>query len=190
MNCADVEILLAEYVDGTLHREARSAVKGHLDACVACRDLAHDAAGAVAFIQRASEVEAPPELLTRILFEVGHGPSSSVVKPPVAQRWFGKLFGSWLGPVFQPRFAMGMATTLLFLATLIHGKQLRPADLNPSKLWTATEMQVSRTWERGVKYYENLRLVFEIQTRLKQWNDETASTGGQQSKDRVRDDKK
>ena len=103
MNCADVEILLAEYVDGTLHREARSAVKSHLDTCVTCRDLAHDAAGAVAFMDRAAEVEAPPELLTRILFEVTQGSSRAVVKPPLAQRWFGKLFGSWLGPVFQPR---------------------------------------------------------------------------------------
>jgi len=175
MNCADVEILLAEYVDGTLQREVRSAVKSHLDTCVACRDLAHDAAGAVAFMQRSAEVEAPPELLTRILFEVTHGASREVIKPPLAQRWFGKMFGSWLGPVFQPRFAMGMATTLLSLAFIIRGRQLSPADLNPFKLWNATEMQVSRTWERGVKYYENLRLVFEIQTRLKQWNDEAAA---------------
>src|SRR6516165_3207161 len=129
MNCADVEILLAEYVDGTLHREARSAVKGHLDTCTACRDLAHDAAGAVAFMERSSEVEAPPELVTRILFEVTHGPSRAVIKPPLAQRWFGKVFGAWLGPVFQPRFAMGMATTLLSLAFLIRGRQLSPADL-------------------------------------------------------------
>jgi len=41
-------------------------------------------------------------------------------------------------------------------------------------------MQVSRTWERGVKYYENLRLVFEIQNRLKQWNEETAAASAQQ----------
>ena len=58
MNCPDVEILLAEYVDGTLRREARVAVKEHLESCLACRDLAHDAAGAVAFIERASRVEA------------------------------------------------------------------------------------------------------------------------------------
>ncbi|MBV8846218.1 MAG: zf-HC2 domain-containing protein [Bryobacterales bacterium] len=180
MNCADVEILLAEYVDGTLHREARSAVKAHLDTCITCRDLAHDAAGAVAFIERASEVDAPPELVTRILFEVTHGPSRSVIKPPLAQRWFGKVFGAWLGPVFQPRFAMGMATTVLSLAVLIRARQLHPADLNPFKLWNAAEMGVSRTWERGVKYYENLRLVFEIQTRLKEWNEETAPAGAPQ----------
>ena len=80
MNCADVEILLAEYVDGTLRREAKGAVKQHLETCVACRDLAHDAAGAVAFIERASRVDAPPELMTRLLFEVTQGSSHAVVK--------------------------------------------------------------------------------------------------------------
>jgi hypothetical protein len=194
MNCADVEILLAEYVDGTLQREARSSVKLHLDTCTACRDLAHDAAGAVAFIQRASELDAPPELVTRILFEVTHGPSSSVIKPPVTQRWFGKVFGAWLGPVFQPRFAMGMATTVLSLAVFLNAKQLHPTDLNPFKLWNAAEMEVSRTWERGVKYYDNLRLVFEIQARLKQWNEETATTSApqpaSQTGDQPRENKK
>jgi hypothetical protein len=179
MNCTDVEILLAEYVDGTLRREAKTSVKQHLETCVTCRDLAHDAAGAVAFMDRASRVEAPPELLTKLLFEITQGSSRAAVRPPLAQRLFGKTFGSWLGPVFQPRFAMGMATTLLFFATLIRGRQLQPADLNPAKLWTAAEDQVSRTWERGVKYYENVRLVFEIQTRLKQWNEDAAAAGAQ-----------
>ena len=36
----------------------------------------------------------------------------------------------------------------------------------------AAEDRVQRTWERTVKYYENLRVVFEIQTQLKEWTDE------------------
>jgi anti-sigma factor RsiW len=175
MNCVDVEILLAEYVDGTLHSDAKSAVEQHLGSCVACREMARDAAEAVALMDRAAEVEAPPELVTRILFEVTQGSSRQVVKPPLARRLFGPLLGSWLEPVLQPRFAMGMATTLLSLAMLIRGRQLRPADLDPVRLWTEAGNQIGRTWERGVKYYENLRLVFEIQTRLNQWNDESAA---------------
>ncbi len=190
MNCVDVQILLAEYVDGTLHREARSAVQAHLDSCVTCRDLAHDAAGAVAFMGRASAVEAPPELVTRILFEVTQGESRSVVKPPLARRWFGNVFGAWLEPVFQPRFAMGMATTLLSLAMLIRGRQLNPADLNPVKLWNSAELEVSRAWERGVKHYENLRLVFEIQSRLKQWSDEAAPAAPALQQDPSQGDRK
>ena len=75
MNCADVEILLADYVDGTLRGDAASALEAHLAGCAACAELARDSAGAVAFMERASAVDAPPELVTRILFEVTAGPS-------------------------------------------------------------------------------------------------------------------
>ena len=33
MNCADIEILLCDYVDGTLHGEQKSAVEAHLAGC-------------------------------------------------------------------------------------------------------------------------------------------------------------
>jgi anti-sigma factor RsiW len=177
MTCAELEILLADYVDGTLHREERSqeksALESHLAGCAACAELARDAAGAAAFMERAASVEAPPELVTRILFEVTSGPSRAVVKP----NWVRRVFGKWLEPVLQPRFAMGMAMTVLSFAMLgqfsgIQVRQLKPSDLDPVKVWMAAEDRVLRTWERGVKYYESLRLVFEIQSRLDEWIEE------------------
>ncbi len=76
MTCPDLEILLAEYVDGTLPAEVKSALESHLAACADCRELARDAAGAVAFMERTAAVEAPPELVTRILFEVQAAPAT------------------------------------------------------------------------------------------------------------------
>ena len=70
MNCADIEILLADYVDGTLAADEKSAFESHLSTCAVCQELASDVAGAVAFMGRASDVTAPPELVTRILFEI------------------------------------------------------------------------------------------------------------------------
>ena len=173
MNCGDVEILLAEYVDGTLHSEAKSAVQAHLESCTECRELAGDAVAAVAFLGRVAEVEAPPELVTRILFEVTEGQSRGVVKAPLARRLFGKLLGSWIEPVMQPRWAMGMVmAALAFFMLAPHVRQLNLTDLNPAKIWSATEDRASRAWERGVKNYENMRVVYQIETRLKQWNDE------------------
>ncbi len=175
MTCADLEILLADYVDGTLHGEQKSAIESHLAGCPDCAELARDAAGAVAFMERSSRVEAPPELVTRILFEITSGPSRAAVRPS----WVRRVFGKWLEPVLQPRFAMGMAMTVLSFAMLgrfsgIQVRQLKPSDLDPVKVWMAAEDRVQRTWERSVKYYESLRLVFEIQTRLKEWTDERA----------------
>ena len=107
------------------------------------------------------------------VFEITSGPSRAVVKPS----WVRRVFGKWLEPVLQPRFAMGMAMTVLSFAMLgrfsgIQVRQLKPSDLDPVKVWTAAEDRVQRTWERTVKYYESLRLVFEIQTRLREWTDE------------------
>jgi hypothetical protein len=123
-------------------------------------------------------VEPPPELVTRILFEVTEGASRTVVKAPLARRLFGKLLGSWIEPVMQPRWAMGMGMAVLAFFMLVpRVRQVRPSDLNPAKVWSAVENQASRTWERGVKSYENMQVVYQIETRLKQWNDEAAADG-------------
>ena len=175
MNCADVEILLADYVDGTLRGDAASALEAHLAGCAACAELARDSAQAVEFIQRAAAVEAPPELVTRILFEVTAGPSRAVIKPSLVRR----LFGRWLEPILQPRVAMGMAMTVLSFAMIgrfTNVRQLTPADLDPVRVWTAAEDRVVRLYNRGVKYYESLRVVYEIQTRLKEWAEEQPAT--------------
>jgi len=102
VNCADVEIQLADYVDRTLRGDAASALEAHLADCAACAELARDSSGAVAFMERAAVVEAPPELVTRILYEITAGPSHAVIKPS----WVRRLFGRWLEPILQPRFAM------------------------------------------------------------------------------------
>ncbi len=178
MTCADLEILLADYVDGTLHGPEKSALERHLAECAACSELARDAAGAVAFMERSAAVEPPPELVTRILFEITNGPSHAVIKPS----WVRRLFGKWLEPVLQPRLAMGMAMTVLSFVMVgrlsgIEVRQLKPSDLDPVKVWMAVDDRMHRTWERTMKYYESMRLVFEIQTRLKEWTDEQAESG-------------
>jgi anti-sigma factor RsiW len=175
VNCADVEILLADFVDGTLRSEEKSALEGHLAGCAACSELARDSAGAVAFMARAAVVEAPPELVTRILFELTAGPSHAVVKPSIVRRLFGRLFGGVFESLLQPRFAMGMALTVLSFAIIgrsTHVRQLTPSDLDPVKVWTAAEDRVVRWYSRGVKYYDSLKVVYEIQTRLKEWAEE------------------
>ncbi len=174
MNCAELEILLCDYVDGALAGSPaeRSQVERHLDGCAACRELVEDARAAAAFLKRAEAVEPPAELITRILF---HAPTSSAA----SQRKGGlrTWLGGWLGPVLQPRFAMGMAMTILSFSMLgkfanLPQRQLTPADLHPAKVMSAIEDKVQRTWDRAVKYYENLRLVYEIQSRLREWTEQ------------------
>lgn len=174
MKCAEFEILLCDYVDGTLRGEQKTAFERHLPECASCAELARDAGAAVAFIERAAVVQAPQELVTRIVFELQAGASRAAVKPSWWRRWFGR----WLEPILQPRFAMGMAMTVLSFAMLgrfsgIQVRQLKPSDLDPVKIWMAVDDRVNRTWDRAVKYYQNLRWVYEIQSRLKEWSDQS-----------------
>ena len=39
MNCAEIEILICDYVDGTLGPDARTTVERHLAGCLNCAEL-------------------------------------------------------------------------------------------------------------------------------------------------------
>ena len=162
MTCAELDTLICDYVDGALGPEARTTVEQHLAACRNCAELARDSAAALGFIERAAEVEPPPELMTRLLFEA---PWAHAKTPATGLRnWFRRM----LHPVLQPRFAMGMAFAMLarFVAP---ARQLRPADLAPAKVWAGLEDRVYRGWQRTVKFYESIKVVYQIQSKLRDW---------------------
>lgn len=168
MNCSELDILLCDYVDETLDAAQKSAVQEHLAHCPACAELAADAAAAVGFLERVADVEPPKELLTRLVF----------VAAPAAResRGFRVRIARLLEPVLQPRFAMGMAMTVLsfsLLARFVPVRQLQPKDLNPVAIWATLDDKVHRTWERGVKYYESMRLFVELKARFNELTEQT-----------------
>lgn len=171
MKCADLEALLCDYVDGTLGPAERALVEAHVQACAACAALLKDAASAVAFMAQAAPVEPPPELVTRILFQLSSREQSA------AERRTGAGLARWFRLVLQPRFAMGMAMTILSFSMLgrfagISPRQLTSADLHPVKLWQALDDRAHRAWERARKFYLSLRVVYEIQTQLREWTEQ------------------
>ena len=128
----------------------------------------------------------PAELLTRILHQAPRGAQKSEERAP----WWRRLFGGWVENVLQPRYAMGMAMTVLSLAMLarfahIEPRPLRASDLDPARVWQSIDDHSHRVWDRTMKYYDNLRLVIEIQSRLKDWSDQeqTAGVGGTASQE-------
>jgi len=170
MRCADFEILLSDYIDGTLAVERRQVLEEHAAGCAGCGELLRDVTQAVSFMERVEELTPPPELITRLAY---HAPRGKVRDGLDRQSLFSRTFTRWLQPVLQPRFAMGMAMTILSFAMLgrctgVQLQQIRPADLSPIRVWGGLEDKAYRTWDRTVKYYENLRLVYEIETRVKE----------------------
>ncbi len=173
MTCAELEILLCDYVDGTLRPEERAALESHLAGCAACARLAADVSGVTAFIETAAIVDPPAELVTRILHQIPDGRQKQTER----RSWWSRLFGGWVHGILQPRYVMGMAMTILSFSMLarfahIPDRPLRPSDLDPVKAWQSIDDRGHRIWDHAMKYYDNLRLVIEIQSRLKEWTDQ------------------
>jgi hypothetical protein len=180
MNCADVEIVICDLVDGTLDEAGKAEFERHLAECPACAELARDSAAAVAFMERAAVVEPPPELITRILFDAPWSKQK-------AETRLGKWMRTLLSPILQPRFAMGFALTMISISILVQSAaphQLKPSDLEPAKVWDALTDRVDRAWARTVKFYENLKVVYQVQTMLHEWqqqqiDDQAPASGAQ-----------
>lgn len=156
MRCAELEILLADYLDGAVSGVEKSAVEAHLAGCASCAELARDAAGAVAFMERAARVEPPSGIVVRIL-------ADDRIK--LRSSWTERLLG-FVSQFWQPRLAMGVAMVVLSIAVL-------------GRVWGPAENQVHRAWDRTVKQYENLPLVSEIQAQLEDWTQDAGLNGTQ-----------
>jgi predicted anti-sigma-YlaC factor YlaD len=93
MNCAELEALICDYADGALDSAARSAdralVESHLAECPSCAALAEDSAAALRFMDRAADVEPPPQLVTRILFDA---PWRKSAQAPGLRGWLDRIF--------------------------------------------------------------------------------------------------
>ena len=179
MNCSELETLLCDFLDGTLNSAHKAEVERHLAKCAACAELARDSRAVMAFAGGAEEVEPPPQLVTRILYDLATQRERALEKKrgPLA------VLGQFLGPILQPRFAMGMAMTILSLAMLaraarIDVRQLSLSDLDPVKVWRNVDDRAHRGWTRAVKFYESLRFVYEIRSRLTELTAEEAPETG------------
>ena len=170
MNCAELEVLICDYVDGTLPEAERLTVERHLSACAACAALVQDAAAAVRFMESAADVEPPPELMGRILADAHSGRHGRLGR---SSGWLSGIFH----PMLRPRLVMSMAMTVFSFAMLARllgmpQRQLQPSDLSPANVWAAVDDRVTRAWQRTVKFYESIRVVYQIQSRLREWQDE------------------
>ena len=171
LGCEEFEELLADYIDGA---PATPAFLAHLESCASCALLTEDAQSAVAFMDIAAEVEPPPALVGKILLATNSG-------------WEFKLrakglrgaINRFFAPVLRPRFVMGAMLTMMSITMLSRcaggpKKTLTAADLDPVRIWTSLDDRTHRLWDRSVKSYESMRLIYEIRTQLNEWKEQQA----------------
>lgn len=178
-SCAEFEVLLADWIDGTLAASAESAASPeskaflrHLKSCKACGELAEDTRFALGFMERAADVEAPPALVSKILHATNSGWEFKLRGKGISG-WINRTFA----PVLKPRFVMGAVLTLMSMTIMARGcgfqeKTFTAADLDPVRLWTSLDNRTHRIWDRAVKSYESMRLVYEVKNQINDWTEQ------------------
>ena len=170
MKCPEFESILADYLDGTLSNTERAAVELHAAECAACGAFMAEVTSGVALLANLEPIEPPPALITRIAFQ---SPVGRVRDQYERQTLWDRFSMKWLQPVLQPRFVMGAAMmvlsfTMLEKCTGTRVERVQSAELNPVRVWDGMELRAGRLKDRMLKYYENLRVVYEVEARVRE----------------------
>jgi hypothetical protein len=155
-----------------LQGEQLIGFQAHQQSCASCRDMVEEARAGMQWLKGLDEAEPPVHLVHNILAQtIGALPSEHAVVAPRGEGWFEKLkarLAPVFAPVATPRFAMsfGMAffsITMLLGIAGFHMSDLRHLDFSSKgimKTYYDTEARI-------IRYYENMRLVYEIESRVR-----------------------
>jgi hypothetical protein len=172
MQCVEVEALLAEAIDGTLHGSTLGAFEAHQVSCPTCRAMVEEVSAGMHWLKGLNEVEPPRNLVHNILAQtIGQIPEPRAAAAPKGEGWLERIRGKVspvFAPVVTPRFAMsfGMAffsITMLLSIAGFHVADLRHVDMSAKGI----ARTYYSTQARVVRYYENIRLVYEIESRVR-----------------------
>jgi hypothetical protein len=182
------ESLIADALDGTLTAADAAAFARHQADCTPCAQILKETQQGKAWMEYlAVEPEVPADLLQKILTRTSgrsvSGEETGVVPGvplpvravPARSTWHRAL------PVirqvgrqaFEPRLMMTAAMAFFSIAltlnlTGIKLTEVRAADLRPSRVRATLTRQYYSTNEQVMKYYENLRLVYEMEARVRE----------------------
>lgn len=162
-NCLNTEERLTEYLEGELPATERALLEAHLADCAACRTLAAQ----VRWIgTRLPKME--PEVEPRwLVFRILEATTGAVREKQ--QSWWRTI---WAGAT-SPRFALGVASVaatlfILFQALGIHARNFAAEDLNPVNLYRAADREAHLAYARGLRFVNDMRVVYEIRSRLQE----------------------
>lgn len=165
--CEQTELRLSDYLDGLLNEAEQHAFDLHVSMCERCTPLVSSVSHLLINLHGMQELEAPPRLVYSILDKT-LGPRDSV------SGWRALL--GWVRAIASPRFAYGtvsVAATLMVLLTASGFSWRKPkmADLSPVSVYRNADRQAHLVYARGSKFVSDLRVVYEIQSRLHQDNE-------------------
>jgi hypothetical protein len=178
MTHLELENLASDYLEGQLDAVRRAEFEAHSVGCPPCRELVADLRHVMELCQSAEDLEPAPWLVSKILLAtIGER------KPT-----FGEQLAAYFRPAARVRIAYAVAMAVFSFSIIVNtaGINLRHLtfeDLNP-RTWF---YQANRTGHlavaRAEKFYYDLRVVYEIESRLRQFRQQSGPGGGQQERE-------
>jgi hypothetical protein len=181
LRCDECENLIADAIDGTLSAADAAALERHQAECVQCTQLFKETEQGKNWMQYLTEEpEIPEGLFEKILARTSQpsqqGVVSGAVVPirpqPARTAWYRNPLPA-LRQVFEPRLLMTAAMAFFSIAltlnlTGIKLTEMHASDLRPSRMKATLTRQYYSTNEQVMKYYENLRVVYEMEARVRE----------------------
>jgi hypothetical protein len=164
MTHLEVENLISAYLEGELEAARRAECEAHLAGCEGCRALLDEVRGTIKLCREAEELEPAPWLVSKILRA-----TTGERKLSWRERW-----RAFLRPTVQPRLAYTVAMAIFSLSMLVNvaGINLRSLslqDLNPRNWVSRANRAGHLYYARVEKFYYDLRIVYEIESRIRQF---------------------
>ena len=172
MQCVEVEALLAEILDGSLHGATLTSFEAHQHSCAACRTMVEEAKAGMHWLKALDEAEPPRNLVHNILAQtIGALPSEHVPVKPRGEGWLERLKGRlapMFAPIATPRFAMSFGMAFFSITMLLGIAGFHFADI---RHWDLSSKGIRHTYydtqARVMRYYENMRWVYQIESRVR-----------------------
>jgi hypothetical protein len=187
LRCDEWENLLADALDGTLSAADQAAFTRHQNECALCAQIFKETDQGKAWMRYLTvEPEVPAGLLGKILARTSETPGAGI-QPGVAvpgrtlpARPWRRVMLPAFRQVLEPRLMMTAAMAFFSIAltlnlTGIKLTQLRAQDFQPARLRANLSRTFYSTNEQVTKYYENLRVVYEMESRVRELRRATAA---------------
>jgi len=180
MQCHEFDVLLADALDGALAGQKLDRFQAHRRECPACGPLFAEAEAGRNWLKDLTEVEPPVSLVNNILASTTGVDTQrlrvnvSAPQPRIgwierAQAWASGAMQPIWGTVRQPRFAMSFGMAFFALSVALSVLGVKPADLRQISLRpSAIRHTYYNTQARVVRYYENIRFVYEVESRVRE----------------------
>jgi hypothetical protein len=197
--CGQWETMLADALDGLLTPEQETKFAAHKAVCQACGAMYEEARKGREWLEFLSpEPEVPEGLLERILARTGPGhkavsgwnvggglpvPAGAGAVPAfVPPVWQKPGFVARVRHNVQPRLLMTVAMAFFSIALTLNLagvrlSSLRLADLRPTAVRSYMERQLTMASVPLVRYYDHLRLVYEVESRVRELRGQVGDEG-------------